>query len=287
MNRNERNERSLNAVFNLERSTLSLLECKLNLDRLLKKHGGNGFAIISACKNPEEYPDWNNEKKSAELEKAIQDAGYSYTTAWGGYEGIDNDSYNASYEKSFIVYNYVSHDNWHQDKQAGGIGELRNFAVTMCKRFEQESVYFKAPNEAPVWLDENGNVVSKRSSEKVWKNDPNMPYFTSLKGEKGVEGELREKWKHIYKVILNYGNKPYKEEEFEKFFQEHKGERSFTDEKGKVWNIDSIGRRYTADIESAFSLLSSLGIERVAKRALGFQAAYRQDCRGEIGVRAD
>ena len=288
MNRNERNGKSLAAVFNkIENSTWSLLECKLNLGRLLKKHGDNGFAVISASKNPQEHPEWDNEKKSAELESDIQSKGYSYTVGWGGYEGIEDDSYNASYEKSFIVYNYVSDDNWHQDKREGDIDDLKAFAIDMCGKFEQESVYFKAPGEPPVWLDESGKVVSKRSSDKVWKNDPNMPYFTSLKDEKAIEDELREKWRHIYKVVLNYSNKPYDEKEFEEFFQNNKGKRSYTDEKGKVWKVGEIGRRYTADIESALELLSSLGIERVNRRALGFQGSYRQDCRGELALRRD
>lgn len=279
MNGYERNQRNLNTVLNNRLPDVySLIECKINLERLIKKHGDNGFAIISACKNPEEYPDWNNEEHSDKLEKDIQNEGYSYTVGWGGYEGIDNDTFNASYEKSFIVYNYISHDNWHNDKEIGDINRLREFAVDMCRKYQQESVYFKEEGKPPVWLNEEGQVVSKRSSDKIWKNDASKPFFTSLKDESAVDKELREKLKHFYKIQIQKENRPYNEDEFEEFYQKNKGNRDI---------VKNLGRRYTADIESAYDVFMSCGINFINRQALGFQSRYRQACRGEIGIRPD
>lgn len=181
--------------------TYSIIECKMNLERLIQKLGDNGFAIISACKSPIEHPEWDNEKQSDELEKEIQSKGYSYTVGWGGYEGIQNDSY----KKSFIVYNYISSDTWHENKEAGDTHVLREFAVKMCAKYQQEYVYFKEPGKAPLRINEN----------------------------------------------------------------------------------DLAANGCLSDIESAYDVLSSCGIKFVNKRALGFQARYRQDCRGEIGVTPD
>ena len=214
MNGHEMNQRSVNAIFGKYSisNSYSIIECKTNLEHLIKKHGDNGFAIISAFKNPNEYPEWDNEEKSNALENDIQNEGYSYTVGWGVYKAIEDDSYNASYEKSFIIYNYISTDNWHENKKAGDVNALRDFVIRMCAKYDQKSAYLKEPGKPPVLLDGNGETTSRQSSDKA---------------------------------------------------------------------------RYTADIESAYDILSSCGIQFINKQALGFQAKYRQACRGEIGIRRD
>ena len=46
--------------------------CKINLNRLIRNHGDKGFAIVSACRDENKYPDWNNAEKTEELREAYR-----------------------------------------------------------------------------------------------------------------------------------------------------------------------------------------------------------------------
>lgn len=45
--------------------------------------------------------------------------------------------------------------------------QLKQFAIMMCGKYKQDSVYIQAPGEAPVYMNEKGEVTSKRSSKNL------------------------------------------------------------------------------------------------------------------------
>lgn len=151
---------------------------EVTLDRILKKHGTNGFVCISA--NRSDYPQEVNDKNTQHLIDDIKRSGYSYLPTYGGYRnnetGVMDD-----FEPSFLVFNYIENGN------EGDFEKLRNFALQMCGKYEQHSVMIKYPNAAPTWEDKNGNMVSTHSTTTYWKNDPTKEYFTSLQSKEDIE----------------------------------------------------------------------------------------------------
>lgn len=147
------------------------------LNRILDKHGKNGFVVISADKY--DYPKEINDKNTQQLIIDIQNSGYSYLPTYGGYINKETDVL-GDFEPSFLVFNYS------EDGETGDFEQLRKFALDMCGKYNQDSVMIKYPNSAPTWEDENGNVVSKRSSDKYWKNDPSKENFTSLQSREDI-----------------------------------------------------------------------------------------------------
>ena len=161
-----------------------LLE-KITIDRLMKKHGNNGFIIISANRSDEseEY----NVQNTQELITDLKSSKYSYLPVYGGYKGTDGVT--DKYEPSFIVFNYDKNGepkNWEQ---------LRNFAIYLCDKYAQDSVFVQGPNESPNYLDANGNQTNSRSSKNIIKNDLNQEYFTSFSS--GAENEKHGKTQPI------------------------------------------------------------------------------------------
>lgn len=180
-----------------------------SLNRLMW-HGRHGFVILSAWRSsikadwhPEidltnEYEKWleenhiesddtteaewleqRNKKADAELLDDIKKSGYAYSKTFGGYHP-DAPGAIDSYEPSYVVYNHArSHSNdfmnWKQ---------LKQFAIMMCGKYKQDSVYIQAPGEAPVYMNEKGEVTSKRSSKNFKFNDKKAEYYTTLKREK-------------------------------------------------------------------------------------------------------
>ena len=90
------------------------------------------------------------------------------------------------FEPSFIVFNYTN------DGKERDFEQLRQFALDICGKYEQHSVMIKYPDAAPTWEDKNGNMVSKRSSKKYWKNDPTKEYFTSLQSKEDIERKEKQ-----------------------------------------------------------------------------------------------
>lgn len=156
---------------------------EVTLDRILKKHGTNGFVCISA--NRSDYPQEVNDKNTKQLIGDIKRSGYSYLPTYGGYRnnetGVMDD-----FEPSFLVFNYT--------ENGGGddFENLRNFALQMCGKYEQHSVMIKYPNAAPTWEDKNGNRVSTHSTTTYWKNDPTKEYFTSLQSKEDIEDKEKQ-----------------------------------------------------------------------------------------------
>lgn len=172
----------------------------------IRKHSDNGMIIVSANKSgivydnenislENEYNDWleknevdDDEKQRAlflkernrladrQLEMEIKKRGYSFSRVFGGYKDLDDNA--DSYEPSFIVY-ATSKSGERVD-----FGELEDFAILMCKKFKQDSVYVQRPGDSPIYLDMNGNQVNSDSSKKMKFNDDRAEYFTTTKRKK-------------------------------------------------------------------------------------------------------
>jgi hypothetical protein len=199
---------------------------EVTLDRVLKKHGNNGMINISANRSDE--PQDVNDKNTKELIRDLKRSGYSYLPTYGGYRGADGEE--GDYEPSFVVFNYDVNGN------AGDFDELRQFALTLCGKYNQDCVLIKAPGEAPIYVDSEGNKINSRESSNTWKNDPSQTYFTSFKSKDSVDDEVRAKLMGKYKSYCNANGIPKTKEGFEEFSKSHLGD------------IDSIGKRYTYDI---------------------------------------
>lgn len=179
----------------------------------MMEHGKTGMVIISACRseidseNPaqslreafEDYvdkvcggmqsvdsdalydleKDWlkkRNAHATKQLKEDIMAAGYSFTPVYGGYQGKEvGDS---SFEPSFVVYNHK------RSSDTGDWEELKRFALDMCGKYKQESVYVQAPGEPPVYLDSDGNQINTSSSKDFKFNRESEPYFTTDKLKK-------------------------------------------------------------------------------------------------------
>ena len=183
---------------------MSIVEA-VNLSRI-EKHGKDGFVIVSANRgdvpssNPRQnlekpYNEWlkannlqpnkKNEKmflknynmlKEKELLNDIRSKGYTYSMVYGGYHGTDDVT--DVYEPSFVIYNH---------KKSGDVSdwkELFEFAIEMCGKYRQDSVYVQAPGEAPNYYDANGSTINTSSSKNFKFNRENEKYYTTTKRDK-------------------------------------------------------------------------------------------------------
>lgn len=175
---------------------------EITLDRILKKHGDNGFIVISACKSNDKkgkkVPDEVNKARTEELREVIKNSKYSFREAYGGYHDPDY-AENADYEYSFIVFNYKSVNSKDGEYIIPPFNELLELSKKWCTDFDQYSVMVKAPGKPAIHMDRFGNKVNKRESDKVWKNDFTQPFYTSLKSRNEVRDEIMQKLKTQYK----------------------------------------------------------------------------------------
>lgn len=199
---------------------------EITLDRVLNKHGQNGMINISA--NRSDMPKEKNDENTRELISDLKKSGYSYLPTYGGYRGTDG--VEDDYEPSFVVFNYDVNG------QSGDFNALRLFALQLCAKYNQDSVLVKAPGEAPVYLDKDGNKVNSKESNQTWKNDPKQEYFTSFKSKDDVNSEIYNKLMGKYKTYCHQNRIPITKDGFQKFYQEH------------LNDVNSIGGRYTYDI---------------------------------------
>ena len=144
-----------------------------------KKYFGGSASIDSdALYDVEnEWLKHRNARANKELLHDIKEAGYSYTPVYGGYHG--ENGVEDSYEPSFVVYNYKRGDN-----NPGDFYDLERFAIDMCRKYKQESVYVQEPNSAPKYLDAEGNQVNMFSSDNFKFNRPDEKFYTTTKRDK-------------------------------------------------------------------------------------------------------
>lgn len=152
----------------------------ITVDRLMKKHGDNGYVILYANRSDEDE-DYNT-KATQSLISDLKNSGFSYLPSYGGYHGSDNVV--DSYEPWFIVFNY----NGKGEPQDWN--DLYSFALKMCGKYNQDSVYVNAPGEAPNYVDRNGQKTNSHSSKNYVKNDLSQEYYTSLSSPKEIEDNM-------------------------------------------------------------------------------------------------
>lgn len=156
-----------------------------NARRVIDRHSGHGYAIISACRgesdfglnthNKKDYDTLNyvNKERTKSLQTDIQDIGFSYTPCYGGFienKGTENE--HAVYEKSFIVY---------ATKRDGrpDFALLRQFAIDMCDKYNQDAVLVKSPDSPPAYYGRNGNIEHQFNDDVSINNAVDI-YFTDL-----------------------------------------------------------------------------------------------------------
>ena len=192
-----------------------------SINRILNKHGKEGMAIISANRSNEKdetEKDRNetnriNKKNTRALIDDIKASGFGYIQVYGGYRGTDGVV--DDYEPSFIVTAF------NRDAEKQEIDKLYNFAIEMCGKYEQNSILFKAPNEAPNYYDKNGVKVNKSSSNNTIVNDLTQEFFTSLIKTQNIDNDNPERSKRFtydiqfegksYGIYLNPGPTTYSE----------------------------------------------------------------------------
>ena len=183
---------------------LKIMEA-LNLSKI-QKHGADGFVVVSANRSnvhsnnkkndlTRQYLNWCSKKKLKPSEnveqeylkqrnahaddallKDIRNKGYSYSMVYGGYHG--KDGVTDSYEPSFVIYNHK------KSEEVCDSEELAKFAVDMCKKYKQDSVYIQKPNETPNYYDANGSIVNTSSSKNVKFNRDDETFYTTTKRKK-------------------------------------------------------------------------------------------------------
>lgn len=197
-----------------------LLE-KMNTSALYKRHGKNGFIIVSANRSDEDKE--VNEDRTRNLISDIQKEHFRYIPVYGGYRG--KDGVEDDYESSFLVFPFDS-----VKKEKLDFLKLKNFAIKVCGKYNQDSVFVMEPDKAPNYLDRNGNVVNSSSSKNVKYNDLTQEFFTSFNNQETVNKEIDAKLKTMYRKQNAIGS-------FEDFKKKH------------LKDLDSVGRRFTSDIK--------------------------------------
>lgn len=127
-----------------------------------------------------------NKKADSDLISDIKSKGYAYSVVYGGYHNKEATAKD-SFEPSYLVYNHAKGNgdflNW---------DDLFDFAVDMCNKYQQDSVYVQAPNEAPRFVNGSGQTVSANSSLNFKINRPEEEYFTTTKRKKRTTNDYKK-----------------------------------------------------------------------------------------------
>lgn len=143
---------------------------ELTLNRVLKKHGADGYIVVSANRADEE-PQVNN-KNTKELASFLCQSNYSFAPVYGGYHGTDDMV--DEFEPSFIIFNH--------DKKGNLLDftDLKLLAIKLCEKYRQDSVLIKEPDKAPYYINKEGDIVGNAVNDNPALNDPSREYYTSL-----------------------------------------------------------------------------------------------------------
>ncbi|MCD8206443.1 MAG: hypothetical protein LUD72_00745 [Bacteroidales bacterium] len=104
----------------------------------------------------------------------VERTGYSYQQSYGGYHS-QTDNVTDSYEPTYIVYAF------YRDGSPVKWEDLYRFALDMCRKYKQDSVYIQAPGEAPNHVDMDGNIVNSSSTKNFKVNRDQETYYTTNK----------------------------------------------------------------------------------------------------------
>ena len=153
---------------------------EVNARSLIDRHTADGYVIISPCRGGADFGlDPNdprqrerladiNHKRVKEFVDILKQTDFSYTPVYGGFiENKGKENEENVYERSFVVYNH------HKDGSVGDFGELRQFALDMARKYNQE------PNGKPQYVKQNGEVDFGFDGDIAF-NDLSQEYFTDL-----------------------------------------------------------------------------------------------------------
>lgn len=156
-----------------------------NVKTFLDRHTKTGYIIVSACRGyldfgldiskPQNINKLNqiNNQRTKYLLDDIKKMGFTYTPCFGGFiENIGLENEQQVYEKSFIVYPYKKDKTYN-------FAELKNFAIDMCIKYNQDSVLIKSPTEPPKCYLQSGEIETEFSGDTTF-NDITQTYFTDL-----------------------------------------------------------------------------------------------------------
>lgn len=153
------------------------LDLTAEFEKSLEKKGG--IQSIDSDALYDEMQEWlrrRNAFADKQLKKDIHDAGFSYTPVFGGYRMQETGEEN--HEPSYVVYCYD------RKGQPCDFQQLKDFALKMCAKYKQESVYVQAPGEPPVYLDKDGNQINSSSSNNFKFNRSDETFFTTTSRDK-------------------------------------------------------------------------------------------------------
>lgn len=159
---------------------------EVNARSLIDRHTADGYVIISPCRGGADFGlDPNdprqrerladiNHKRVKEFVDILKQTDFSYTPVYGGFiENKGKENEENVYERSFVVYNH------HKDGSVGDFGELRQFALDMARKYNQDSVLIQEPNGKPQYVKQNGEVDFGFDGDIAF-NDLSQEYFTDL-----------------------------------------------------------------------------------------------------------
>lgn len=153
---------------------------EIGLNRLFNKHTENGYVMVSACRH-----DWSeddevenreiNNIKTKELKEDIQKAGYQYIPVQGGF--VEDDGTEVV-EQSFLIVNFKNKSG--NGVHAGDFSKLKELAISLCGKYNQDSVLVVEPGEKPTYYTRTGEVDGQFTSRTV--RDAAQQYFTKIGG---------------------------------------------------------------------------------------------------------
>ena len=143
------------------------------LDRVVNYHGENGMVIISSDRGSRGA--MGNYVTRKGLIEDIRSRGYSYFTVYGGFRELDG--HYGNYETSFVI------PSKKPDGSIVPMDELRNFAIEMCGKYDQDCVLIKEPGKKPEYVDREGKPFTEYgvfTDDPPAKNDLSKQAFTSM-----------------------------------------------------------------------------------------------------------
>ena len=142
------------------------------LGRFISKHSNGEYAVVSACRG--ELSKAENYKRTKELKEKLQASRFSFKPVKGGYiENLGKSNQKEVYENSFMIYGYSKNGEPIKPK------ELFNYAIKLCKEYEQDSILYSKHGEKPTYYNKNGSKeFSPGKNMKL--NDKSQEYFSEF-----------------------------------------------------------------------------------------------------------
>ena len=105
-----------------------------------------------------------NRLASESLRLAIKESPFEYSSIYDYRK--DNSIYDYLIEADRLVPSFIVYSVGRSKSGPTPViqfDELYNFAVELCKKYKQDSVYIQPPNQAPFYVDGNGDKISDDS----------------------------------------------------------------------------------------------------------------------------